>query len=120
MVENALVVALIMVVAVAAVRVTGQTVSQQFSTVQAQLAPSNACSCPTQVAYVTAVYQQVLRRDPDPGGLSYWVSRISGGGTSRAQYLQLACSCAEYNALVATSGTQSQACSSGTITCSCS
>jgi len=120
MVENALVVALIFAVAIAAVRVTGRSVSQQFSSVQAQLSPSNSCSCPTQVSYVTAVYQQVLRREPDAGGLSFWVSMMNGGGTTREGFLQIACSCGEYNELVSSSGTQSQACTGGSITCSCS
>ncbi len=118
LVEYGLVVALITVVAIAAVRVLGQSVSQQFSTLQAQIGRSS-CTCPTQVAFVTAVYQQILRREPDPGGLSFWVSMISGGSTTRENFVQLACSSPEYQALVASTGTQSQGCAGSSISCDC-
>jgi hypothetical protein len=86
------------------------------------VAGTNACSslCSTTEGFATAVYKQVLRRDPDAGGLTYWVSQINSGSSSRERFLQLTCSSSEYQALVASTGTQSQACTSGSVNCSCS
>jgi phospholipase/lecithinase/hemolysin len=42
---------------------------------------------PNDAAFVTAVYQNVLGRAPDSGGLSYWIAAMAGGFT-RADILE--------------------------------
>ena len=38
-------------------------------------------------SFVTALYNNVLDRDPDAGGLNYWQGLIDGGTLSRAEVL---------------------------------
>jgi hypothetical protein len=92
----------------------------QVSGAVSPVAGTNACGlCSTTEGFVTAVYKQVYRRDPDAGGLTYWVSQITSGSSSRERFLQLACSSPEYQGLVASTGTQAQPCTSGSVNCSC-
>jgi hypothetical protein len=39
----------------------------------------------TNTGYVTEVFRHVLRREPDPSGLSYWVGRLNAGTSTRSQ-----------------------------------
>lgn len=36
-------------------------------------------NAPTSLAFATALYRNALRRDPDPGGLAYWVGALDKG-----------------------------------------
>ncbi len=51
-----------------------------------EFAQKYGSNTPTNTAFVTALYNNVLNRDPDQGGLDYWTSALDNGAT-RAQLL---------------------------------
>lgn len=44
-------------------------------------------AAPTDVQFVTALYQNALHRAPDPAGLSGWIAALTSGQLTRAQVL---------------------------------
>jgi hypothetical protein len=81
--------------------------------------PLSCGICVSTESFVTEIYRQVQRREPDEGGLNYWIQQINSGRATRAQFLTSSCLGDEYKLLVNTTGVQSQACISGTLNCGC-
>ncbi|MCM2264837.1 MAG: DUF4214 domain-containing protein, partial [Desulfuromonadales bacterium] len=51
--------------------------------------------------FLTLVYQNVLGRDPDPGGFAYWMSELESGSRSRGQLMLDFSESMEYRQLTA-------------------
>jgi len=61
-----------------------QTVADQFAASQEF---TNRYAAMDDTAYVTALYENILGREPDPAGLADWVGRLGAGTATRSQIL---------------------------------
>jgi hypothetical protein len=74
------------------------TIADAFATSPEFLATYGALS---NEAYVTLLYQNVLGRAPDAGGLAYWVGQLDSGTKTRGDVLAGFAESAEFQALAA-------------------
>jgi len=61
-----------------------QTVADAFSASQEY---QNRYAAMNDTAYVTALYENILGREPDPAGLADWVGKLGNGTATRSQIL---------------------------------
>lgn len=61
------------------------TIAGQTVTITQSGTTSSTGSGPSTTVFVTSLYQDLLGRAPDSGGLNYYVTSIDGGGLTRSQ-----------------------------------